>query len=165
MTCTMFPWWMLMKILSLGRSSWCRGEQDDTPCHSGNMTSPAVSQPLHCAQHDEHRFHFFSPISVWVCLKSFMCSHWKVYHKWSPFVENEWVLNLPVIRAGWNKGARTHLYPLLGKPEEWATPGYQEEIQRRARIHFPQEPPSLLTTVFGFIPRQKHELVLCYCIK
>lgn len=32
-------------------------------------------------------------------------------------------------------------------------------------MHFQQDPPLLFVSIFGFILRQKRELLLCYCIK
>lgn len=113
MTCTMFPGWMLMQIFSLGRSSWYRGKQDEMTHRLGNMPSPNATWLLHNAQCDGHWFHIFAHFKGCVLKKS----HSEVYHKCSPFVENEWVLKLPVSRAGLNKDACTHLYPLLCKPE------------------------------------------------
>lgn len=37
---TMSPWWMLMKIFSLGRPSCYSGKQDKAMCWLGNMPSP-----------------------------------------------------------------------------------------------------------------------------
>ena len=79
----------------------------------------------------------FLPILGCVCLKSFVCSHGTVYHKRSPFAENEWVLKFPVSRAGLNKDACTHLNPLLCKPEVMSCTWLPWKNKVRSKNAFP----------------------------
>lgn len=134
---------------------WYRGKHDGMTCRLGNIPSPTAT-PLHprCSVWWAW-LSLLCPFREGVCLKSFVCSHRKVYHKCSPFAENEWVLKLPVSRAGLNTDACTHLHPLLCKPEVMSYTWLPWKNKVQSKNAFPTESSFTFCEYFLVLSRDR----------